>query len=286
VRFHDLEVSPGEDAAAALGAVLPGAESPDFYRITLTGPAPAMDLEALLAKFPQLPNLELRDRTTAPIDPWKTMGEDSLEGAFFTLLHDAMQTATPEKQQQILAFIEQFSAREGYSPSVREICDATGIRSTSTVHAYLKRLEDDGYIDRRSGLNRAIRLPGENVTRVPLLGRVTAGMHILAVEEVEDYVPFSGGSQYPAGELFALRVTGTSMINAGILDRDVVIVRRCNTAQNGDIVVALIGDEATVKRIFVEKDHIRLQPENDAYEPIIVKEVTVLGKVISLVRYF
>ncbi len=190
-----------------------------------------------------------------------------------------------EKQQKVLAFVKE-RLQDDIPPSVREICDATGIRSTSTVHAYLKRLEDEGYISRRSGLNRAIRLPGENVTRVPLLGRVTAGMPILAVEEVEDYVPFSGGSQYPAGELFALRVTGTSMINAGILDHDVVIVRRCNTAQNGDIVVALIGDEATVKRIFVEKDHIRLQPENDAYEPIIVKEATVLGKVISLVRYF
>ena len=190
-----------------------------------------------------------------------------------------------EKQQKVLAFVKE-RLQDDIPPSVREICDATGIRSTSTVHAYLKRLEDEGYISRRSGLNRAIRLPGENVTRVPLLGRVTAGMPILAVEEVEDYVPFSGGSQYPAGELFALRVSGTSMINAGILDHDVVIVRRCNNAQNGDIVVALIGDEATVKRIFVEKDHIRLQPENDAFEPIIVKEVTVLGKVISLVRYF
>ena len=179
-----------------------------------------------------------------------------------------------EKQQKVLAFVKE-RLNDGIPPSVREICDATGIKSTSTVHAYLKRLEDEGYIDRRSGLNRAIRLPGESVTRVPLLGRVTAGMPILAVEEVEDYVPFSGGSQYPAGELFALRVTGTSMINAGILDR-----------QNGDVVVALIGDEATVKRIYIEKDHIRLQPENPEYEPIIVKEVSVLGKVISLVRYF
>ncbi len=190
-----------------------------------------------------------------------------------------------EKMQKVLAFVKD-RLQDDIPPSVREICEATGIKSTSTVHAYLKRLEDDGYISRRSGLNRAIRLPGENVTRVPLLGKVTAGQPILAIEEVEDYVPFSGGSQYPAGELFALRVSGTSMINAGILDHDVVIVRRCNAAQNGDIVVALVGDEATVKRIYVEKDHIRLQPENDAFEPIIVKEATVLGKVISLVRYF
>lgn len=190
-----------------------------------------------------------------------------------------------DKQQRVLAFVKE-RLQDDIPPSVREICEATGIKSTSTVHACLKRLEDEGYIDRRSGQNRAIRMPGESVTRVPLLGRVTAGVPILAVEEVEDYVPFSGGSHYQPGELFALRVSGTSMINAGILDRDVVIVQRTNAAQNGDVVVALIGDEATVKRLFVEKDHIRLQPENDAFEPIIVKEVTVLGKVVSLVRYF
>ena len=176
-----------------------------------------------------------------------------------------------EKQQKVLAFVKE-RLGDGIPPTVREICDACGIKSTSTVHAYLKRLEEEGYIDRMDGLNRAIRLPGESVTRVPLLGKVTAGLPILAVEEVEDYVPFSGGSQYPAGELVALSVTGTSLINAGILDRDVV--------------VALIGDEATVKRIYMESDHIRLQPENPEYEPIIVKEAIVLGKVISLVRYF
>ena len=190
-----------------------------------------------------------------------------------------------EKQQKVLAFVKE-RLGDGIPPSVREICDACGIKSTSTVHAYLKRLEEEGYIDRMDGLNRAIRLPGESVTRVPLLGKVTAGLPILAIEEEEDYVPFSGGSQYQAGELFALRVSGTSMINAGILDRDVVIVRRTNTAQNGDVVVALIGDEATVKRIYMESDHIRLQPENPEFEPIIVKEAIVLGKVISLVRYF
>ena len=190
-----------------------------------------------------------------------------------------------EKQQKVLAFVKE-RLQDNIPHSVREICEATGIKSTSTVHAYLKRLEDDGYIDRRSGLNRAIRLPGENVTRVPLLGKVTAGVPILAVEEVEDYVPFSGGSHFQPGELFALRVSGTSMLGAGILDKDVVIVQRTNSAQNGDVVVALLEDEATVKRLFIEKDHIRLQPENDAFEPILVKEVTILGKVVSLVRYF
>lgn len=189
-----------------------------------------------------------------------------------------------EKQQKVLEFLRE-RAGEGVPPSVREICAAAGIRSTSTVHAYLKVLEEGGYISRQSGLNRAIRLPGENVARVPLLGHVTAGLPILAVEEVEDYVPYSGG-RFDPRELFALRVHGTSMINAGIMNGDVVIVHRTPAAENGDIVVALIGDEATVKRFFAEKGHIRLQPENEEYEPIIVKECTVLGKVISLVRYF
>ena len=190
-----------------------------------------------------------------------------------------------EKQQKMLDFLKE-RIRTGVPPTVREICKAADIKSTSTAHAYLQKLEDAGYISREGGLTRSIRMPSEAVSRVPLVGKVTAGLPILAVEEVEDYVPFSGGSQYPAGELFALRVSGTSMINAGILDRDVVIVRRTNTAQNGDVVVALIGDEATVKRIYMESDHIRLQPENPEFEPIIVKEAIVLGKVISLVRYF
>lgn len=189
-----------------------------------------------------------------------------------------------EKQQKVLAFLKE-RAQDGVPPSVREICDAAGIKSTSTVHAYLKILEEGGYICRESGLNRSIRMPGENVARVPLLGKVTAGQPILAVEEVEDYVPYSGGGYQP-GELFALRVSGTSMINAGILDKDIVIVRKTPVAANGDVVVALIGDEATVKRIYFETDHIRLQPENDAFEPIIVKEAVVLGKVVSLLRNF
>ena len=189
-----------------------------------------------------------------------------------------------EKQQTVLAFLQE-RAQDGLPPTVREICAAADIKSTSTVHAYLKVLEEGGYISRQSGLNRAIRLPGESVARVPLLGKVTAGQPILAVEEVEDYVPYSGGGYQP-GELFALRVCGTSMINAGIFDQDVVIVHKTPTAVNGDIVVALVGDEATVKRFYKENGHFRLQPENDAFEPIIVNEVSILGKVVSLVRYF
>ena len=189
-----------------------------------------------------------------------------------------------EKQQKVLSFLQE-RAQDGLPPTVREICAAAGIKSTSTVHAYLQTLEENGYISRQSGLNRAIRLPGESVARVPLLGKVTAGQPILAVEEVEDYVPYSSGGYQP-GELFALRVSGTSMINAGIFDKDVVIVHKTPTAVNGDIVVALVGDEATVKRFYKENGHFRLQPENDAFEPIIVDEVSILGKVVSLVRYF
>lgn len=189
-----------------------------------------------------------------------------------------------EKQQRVLEYLKSRAA-EGVPPSVREICDACAIKSTSTVHAYLKLLEDEGYINRQSGLNRAIRVAGEQVAKIPLLGKVTAGLPILAVEEVEDYVPYSGGP-FPASEMFALRVCGTSMINAGILDGDVVVVHRTPAAQNGDVIVALIDDEATVKRVFWEDGHVRLQPENDEFEPIIVPEVVVLGKVISLLRFF
>ena len=193
--------------------------------------------------------------------------------------------AIADKEERVLHYLQERLA-DGLAPSVREICEATGIKSTSTVHACLRKLQEEGAINRQGRLNRAIRLPGEGTTvRVPLLGRVTAGKPILAVEEVEGYVPYTGGG-YSQKELFALRVSGTSMINAGILDRDVVIVRRTDTAENGDIVVALIDDEATVKRFYRENGHFRLQPENDAFEPIIVDDVTVLGKVVSLVRYF
>ncbi|MBQ9860939.1 MAG: transcriptional repressor LexA [Clostridia bacterium] len=189
-----------------------------------------------------------------------------------------------EKQQKMLAFLKE-RIRTGVPPTVREICAAAGIKSTSTVHNYLQKFQEAGYIDRDTGLTRSIRMPGESVSHVPLLGKVTAGLPILAIEEVEDYVPYSGGG-YPTEELFALRVSGTSMLNAGILDRDIVIVHKTPAANNGDIVVALVGDEATVKRIYFERDHIRLQPENDAFEPIIVKEAIVLGKVVSLLRNF
>lgn len=190
-----------------------------------------------------------------------------------------------KSQQKILDFLRT-SVQEGVSPSVREICAATGLKSTATVHAHLKTLEDRELITRgKQGVNRSIRISGENTAPVPILGQVTAGMPILAVEDVEGYVPVSENIRR-GRELFALRVVGESMINAGILDKDIVVVSKSPTADNGQIVVALIDDEATVKRFYRENNHIRLQPENDDYEPIIVEECSVLGHVISVVRYY
>lgn len=190
-----------------------------------------------------------------------------------------------KSQQKVYDYIKDCLA-ESRIPSVREICYATGLKSTSTVHLHLKTLEERGLIERDHGMNRCIRLPGaEKTASVPVMGRVTAGMPILAVEDVEGYVTVS--ETFRRGrELFALRVVGESMINAGILDGDTVIVHRTPTAENGEIVVALVGEEATVKRFYKEKGHFRLQPENDSFEPIIVDEVVLLGKVIALFRNF
>jgi len=176
----------------------------------------------------------------------------------------------------------------GYPPSVREICQAVGLKSTSSVQANLDALERAGYIERDPLLKRSIRLVGgrdENITHVPIVGAVTAGLPILAVEQIEGYLPYAGAvsSDKP---LFALRVKGESMINAGILDGDIIVVEKTPVASNGEIVVAMIEDEATVKRFYKENGHFRLQPENDDYEPIIVNELVILGKVVSLVRYF
>ena len=190
-----------------------------------------------------------------------------------------------KSQQKVYDYIKD-CLTESRIPSVREICNATGLKSTSTVHLHLKTLEERGLIERDHGMNRCIRLPGaEKAASVPVMGRVTAGMPILAVEDVEGYVTVS--ETFRRGrELFALRVVGESMINAGILDGDTVIVHRTPTAENGEIVVALVGEEATVKRFYKEKGHFRLQPENDSFEPIIVDEVVLLGKVIALFRNF
>ena len=190
-----------------------------------------------------------------------------------------------KSQQKIYDFLKDRS-QYGIPPSVREICAATGLKSTSTVHAHLKALENLGYISRDAGLNRAIHIEGcEQTAQVPILGKVTAGLPILAVEEIQGYLPITA-SQQRGRELFALTVLGESMKNAGILDGDYVVVERTPTARDGDIVVALIEDEATVKRLYRETDCVRLQPENDAFEPIYAKEVIILGKVVSVVRYY
>ena len=176
------------------------------------------------------------------------------------------------------------SIEKGVIPSVREIGAELGIKSTSSVHRYLTSLEEKGYIERGDGLNRSIRLPGSQVSHIPVLGVVTAGQPILAVESVEEYIPVQlrGNSK----ELFALRVRGESMIKAGILDGDLIIARRTPTAENGEIVVALIDDEATVKRFYKENGGFRLQPENDTMEPIYTDHLMILGRVVGLQREY
>lgn len=190
-----------------------------------------------------------------------------------------------EKQNAIFEFIKKSIAQNGMAPSVREIGEAVGLRSTSSVQYNLNALEEAGYIKRDSNLKRTIRIAGsaQNVTHIPLLGTVTAGMPILATQQIEEYIAMSGIS---GNNLFALHIKGDSMINAGIYDGDIVVVEQTPVAENGDIVVALIDDEATVKRFYREKGHFRLQPENDRYSPIIVEECAILGKVKTLIRSY
>ncbi len=191
-----------------------------------------------------------------------------------------------DTQQKIYEFLCERS-QCGVPPSVREIGSAVGLRSTSSVQANLDALEDAGYIERDPLLKRSIRVIGqaENVTSVPLLGTVTAGMPILAVEQIEGYIAYNGRVSRDK-PLFALKVRGESMLWAGILDGDIVVAEKTPVAANGEIVVALIGDEATVKRFYKENGHFRLQPENDAFEPIITNEVIILGKVVAVYRYY
>lgn len=190
-----------------------------------------------------------------------------------------------KSQKKIYEFLQERMSY-GVPPSVREICAATGLRSTSTVHAHLKTLENAGYITREAGLNRAIRLEGQNpITQVPIMGKVTAGTPILAVEEISGYLPFSS-NQHSGKELFALEVRGESMKNAGILSGDYVVAEKTPVGEDGQIVVALLEDEATVKRFFHEPDGIRLQPENPDFDPIFTRDVSILGRVIAVVRYY
>ena len=186
------------------------------------------------------------------------------------------------KREEIYAFLKDYIASHGYPPTTREIMTGVGLRSTASVHYHLSELNRSGAIEMDGGKNRAISLGAEAAPQgVPLVGVVTAGQPILAVENIEGYVPWEA----EAG-CFALRVRGDSMIEAGIFDGDKVVVRPQQTAENGEIVVGMIGDEATVKRFYKEKGTFRLQPENPDFEPIISDEITILGKVIAVIRYY
>lgn len=190
-----------------------------------------------------------------------------------------------DKAREVLEYIEERITSDGFPPSVREICRDLHIKSTSTAHKYLSELTDAGAIEKGDRLNRAIRLAQPSHSGVPLLGVVTAGIPILAQEDIEEYLPIQVRG-YNNKELFALHVRGESMINAGILDGDIIIVAKTSTARNGEIVVALLDDEATVKRFYKENGRFRLQPENDRFQPIIVDEVTILGRVTKLIREY
>ncbi|MDD3205024.1 MAG: transcriptional repressor LexA [Lachnospiraceae bacterium] len=194
------------------------------------------------------------------------------------------------KQSEILEYIKDEILKRGYPPAVREICEAVNLKSTSSVHSHLETLEKNGYIRRDPTKPRAIEIMDDSfqmvrheMTSVPIVGQVAAGQPILAQENIEGYFPIPA-ELVPNAETFILNVKGESMINAGILSGDQIFVERCNTARNGDVVVALVDDSATVKTFYKENGHYRLQPENDTMEPIIVEQVEILGKVFGVFR--
>lgn len=190
-----------------------------------------------------------------------------------------------EKATAIYEFIRD-SIDSGYPPTVREICDALGIKSTSTVHKYINLLVDEGYLEKSDNHNRAIKLSGKSGISVPLVGNVAAGQPIFAIENITEYINFNTEKTY-SNPLFALKVKGDSMINAGIFTDDIIIAEQTSYAENGDLVVALVDDEgATVKTFYKENGHYRLQPENDNMSPIISDNVKIMGKVVALIRYF
>ncbi len=197
-----------------------------------------------------------------------------------------------QKQKEILEYIKQEIQKKGYPPAVREICEAVHLKSTSSVHSHLETLEKNGYIRRDPTKPRAIEIMDDtfNLTRrevvnVPMVGRVAAGEPILATENVENYFPIPAEFM-PNEKTFMLKVRGESMINAGIFDGDNILVKQQSTASNGDMVVALVEDSATVKTFYKEEGHYRLQPENDTMDPIIVEQVDILGKVFGVFRFF
>ncbi len=197
-----------------------------------------------------------------------------------------------DKQKEILEYIKSEILNRGYPPAVRDICEAVHLKSTSSVHSHLETLEKNGYIRRDPTKPRAIEIIDDTfnlirreVVNVPLLGRVAAGEPLLAVENVESYFPIPA-EYMPNEESFILKIKGESMINAGIFDGDNILVQRQSTASNGDMVVALVEDSATVKTFYKENGHYRLQPENDTMEPIITEDCTILGKVFGVFRFF
>ena len=185
------------------------------------------------------------------------------------------------KQRQIYDYIVEATARQGYPPSVREIAEAVGLRSPSTVHGYLKRLQDEGLISKDQRKTRAIRVPSNKLAGLPIIGEITAGRPIFAYEQELGVLPYDPGD---GGDYFALVVTGDSMVGAGILNGDYVVVRKQDNAHHGEIVVAIIGEEATVKRLYVETGHIWLLPENPDYKPIDGTGCSILGRVAAVVR--
>ena len=195
------------------------------------------------------------------------------------------------KQREILEYIKQEIINKGYPPAVREICEAVHLKSTSSVHSHLETLEKNGYIRRDPTKPRAIEIIDDNfnltrreVVNVPIIGQVAAGQPLLAVENIENYFPIPTEFM-PNAETFMLKVKGDSMINAGIFNGDKILVQKQSDAQNGDIVVALVDDSATVKTFYKEDGHFRLQPENDTMDPIIVNECSILGKVFGIMRF-
>ena len=189
-----------------------------------------------------------------------------------------------ENEKMVFEFIKD-RIEEGYPPTVREICAEFGFKSTSTAHRYINNLTAKGLLEKGNNRNRAIRLTGGNGMKIPLVGTVTAGIPITAIEEITAYISFQPARHY-SNPLFALKVRGESMINAAILDGDMVVIEQTPYAENGDIVCALVDNEsATIKTFYKEDGHYRLQPENDTMDPIIVDEVSILGKVVGVVRY-
>lgn len=196
-----------------------------------------------------------------------------------------------KKQSEILEYIKEQILEKGYPPAVREICEAVHLKSTSSVHAHLETLEKNGYIRRDPTKPRAIEICDDSfqlvrneMTSIPIIGTVAAGQPILAAENIEGYFPVPV-DMVPNAETFILKVKGDSMINAGIFSGDQIFVERTNVARNGDMVVALVDDSATVKTFYKEQGHVRLQPENDTMDPIIVNECSILGKVFGIMRF-